>query len=308
MINVISMNRPGTILKSCFIIAGMLLSGMVQAQETRLVLLGTGAPFADPDRSGPSVAVVVKGTAYVVDCGPGVVRRASAAFKKGVKGLEATALRRLFITHLHSDHTAGYSDFIFTPAVLDRKAPLEVYGPKGLQKMTEHILAAYQEDMEIRIKGLEYGNPEGYKVNVHEINPGIVYSDSNIVVKAFRVNHGSWPEAFGFRFETKDKVIVISGDCTYSEELVANAKDCDILVHEVYSMAGLAKREMRWQNYHSTFHTSAGQLAEIANKAKPGLLVLTHQLFFGSSEESLLKEVTDRYKGKVVSGNDLDIY
>jgi len=287
-------------------------SAVVMAQVakpiTQVVLLGTGTPFADPERSGPSLAVVVNNTSYVIDCGPGVVRRASAAAAKGIPALKAAALRKLFITHLHTDHTAGYSDFIFTPAVLDRNAALDVVGPKGTKQMTDHILQAYKEDMEIRIKGLEYGDPAGYQVNVQEIKPGVVYKDSNIIVKAFRVNHGSWAEAYGFRFETPDKVIVVSGDCTYSEELVKNAQNCDILIHEVYSEEGLARREKRWQDYHSTFHTSTSQLAEIANKVKPGLLVLTHQLLFGATEESLLREIRSKYTGKLVSGKDLDIF
>ncbi len=274
---------------------------------TQLVLLGTGTPFSDPDRSGPSVAIVVNGTSYVVDCGPGVVRRASAAYQKGMNGLQSSQLKKLFITHLHSDHTAGYADFIFTPAVLDRNEPLEVFGPKGLQNMTDHLLQAYKEDMDIRIHGLEYGNAKGYMVNVHQIEPGVVYKDSNITVKAFRVKHGAWPEAFGYRFETKDKTIVVSGDCTFSEELIANAKDCDILVHEVYSMEGLAKREQRWKYYHSTFHTSTQQLATIANTVKPKTLVLVHQLLFGSTPESLMKEIRQYYSGVVMYGNDLDI-
>jgi ribonuclease BN (tRNA processing enzyme) len=294
---------------SLILIASFLTTiySQTEKSKTKLVLLGTGTPFADADRSGPSIAVVVNNTSYVIDCGPGVVRRASAAVNKGVKGLEAAQLRKLFITHLHSDHTTGYADFIFTPAVLDRNAPLEVYGPKGLQAMTTHILQAYKEDREIRIDGLEKGNAEGYQVNVHEVTPGIVYKDSNVIVKAFRVKHGSWPEAFGFRFETPDKVIVISGDCTFSEDLVANAKDCDVLVHEVYSMEGLAKREQRWKDYHSTFHTSTEQLAKIANTVKPKSVVLTHQLLFGSSKESLMKEIQKYYTGKVIYGNDLDI-
>jgi ribonuclease BN (tRNA processing enzyme) len=174
--------------------------------------------------------------------------------------------------------------------------------------MTRDIQSAYKEDLEIRIKGLEQGIPEAYQVHVHEIKDGIVYKDSNVVVKAFKVSHGSWTNAFGFRFETKDKVIVVSGDCTYSESVIANAKDCDILIHEVYSMEGLAKRDAHWKKYHATFHTSTGQLAEIANKTKPKLLVLTHQLPFGMSKESLLKELQDRYKGAVVYGNDLDTF
>src|SRR5262245_57570687 len=83
--------------------------------KTQVVLLGTGTPNADPDRSGPAVAVVVNDTPYVIDCGPGVVRRAAAAERRGVRGLAVAKLRRLFITHLHSDHTVGLPD-------LDRKS------------------------------------------------------------------------------------------------------------------------------------------------------------------------------------------
>jgi len=108
------------------------------------VLLGTGNPSADPDRMGPSVAIVVNDTPYLVDCGPGVVRRASAAFHKGVAGLAVQKLKTAFITHLHSDHTLGYSDLIFSPWVLGRKDPLEVYGSAGLNAMTDHLLAALQ--------------------------------------------------------------------------------------------------------------------------------------------------------------------
>lgn len=290
------------------LIVFLLTGSFLSTAQTKLVLLGTGTPFADPEKSGPSVAIVVNHVSYVVDCGPGVVRRATAAFQKGIDGLHASALKKLFITHLHSDHTIGYPDFILTPAVLDRNAPLEVFGPKGLRSMTDHILKAYAEDIDIRLHGLEYGNAAGYKVNVHEIKEGIVYQDSNITVKAFKVPHGSWPEAFGYRFETADKTIVVSGDCTYSENLIRNAKDCDILVHEVYSMEGLAKREDRWKKYHSTFHTSTAQLAQIANTVKPKTLILVHQLLFGSTRESLMKEISDRYNGKVVYGEDLAIF
>ncbi len=284
------------------------IGSLAQKTGTQVVLLGTGTPNPDPDRSGPSLAIIVNNHSYVVDCGPGVVRRAAAAAKKDIPSLKSEGLTRLFITHLHSDHVGGYSDFMLSPAVTGRLEALEVYGPKGIAKMTKDIQSAYKEDVDIRIKGLEQGIAAAYQVNVHEIKEGIVYQDSNVLVKAFKVNHGSWVNAFGYRFETKDKVIVVSGDCTYSESVVANAMDCDILIHEVYSMEGLAKREEHWKKYHSTFHTSTGQLAEIANKTKPKLLVLTHELPFGMSKESLLKELQDQYKGAVVYGNDLDVF
>lgn len=276
--------------------------------STQLVLLGTGSPITNPEKSGPSLAIVVNGASYVVDCGPGVVRRASAAYEKGITALATKNLKKLFITHLHSDHTAGYPDFIFTPAVLHRKEPLEVYGPVGLQNMTSHILEAYKEDIDIRLNGLEKGEPEGYLVNVHEVNSGVIYKDSNIIVKAFQVNHGSWKSALGYRFETADKVIVVSGDCRYSQTLIDNAKDCDILVHEVYSEKGLSTKDNNDKAYFTSFHTSTSELAKIANLVKPKLLVMTHQIPLGVSLSSLLEEIQVKYKGQAVNGSDLEVY
>ncbi len=276
--------------------------------KTQIVLLGAGTPNADPDRSGPAVAIVVNDTPYVGDCGPGVVRRAAAAARKGVKGLAVEKLRRLFVTHLHSDHTVGLPDFIFTPAVLERDAPLEIYGPPGIRKMTDHILKAYAEDINIRLRGLEPAKPRGYEVRASEIKPGVVYRDENVTVKAFPVKHGSWKHAFGFRFETADRTVVISGDCAPSESVIENCNGCDVLIHEVYSTTGFARRPPEWQRYHSNFHTSSKELAEIAAKAKPGLLILYHQLLWGATPDQLLEEIRQSYQGKVVYGNDLDVY
>lgn len=284
----------------------VLISHSIFAQ-TKLVMLGTGTPFADPNRSGPSLAIVVNDQSYIVDCGPGVVRRASS-MSNTFPALAASQLKRLFITHLHTDHTVGYTDMIFTPAVLDRNEPLIVYGPKGVRSMTHHLLKAYKEDIAIRVNGLEMGNASAYKVDVHEIEPGLVYQDELVKVFAFRVDHGSWKHAFGYRFETPDKVIVISGDATYSSALIENAKNCDILVHELFSQIGLDKREERWKRYHSTFHTSPSQVAEIANTVKPKLLVLTHLLFFGESMETLMGELKNKYTGPIAMAADLDVY
>lgn len=107
-----------------FIFIGLITFLNAQNTETKLVLLGTGTPFADPKKSGPSLAIVVNNTSYIVDCGPGVVRRAAEAKELGFPSLEAAQLKKLFITHLHSDHTAGIADIILTPAVLDRNAPI----------------------------------------------------------------------------------------------------------------------------------------------------------------------------------------
>ena len=292
---------------SCFPAPSVNSSRYVQ-KPTQIVLLGTGTPNADPDRYGPSIAIVVNNTPYLVDFGPGVVRRAAAAIKKGVSGLAVKNLNRAFVTHLHSDHTAGYPDLILSPWVLERSVPLEVYGPKGIAAMTGHLLKAYQADIDIRLRGGEPSNKTGYKVIAHEIKPGVVYKDGNVTVKAFLVNHGAWAEAYGFRFETPDRVIVVSGDCRPSPSVIENCNGCDVLIHEVYSQAGFATRPPEWQKYHSRYHTSSIELAQLATKARPGLLILYHQLFWGTTEDDLLKEVQTGYGGKVVSGHDLDIF
>ena len=275
---------------------------------THVVLLGTGTPNADPDRSGPAVAVVVNGVPYLVDAGPGVVRRAAAGERKGIDGLRVSNLGHVFITHLHSDHTLGLPDLIFTPWVLERERPLELFGPAGSGAMVDHIQAAYAEDVAVRLDGLEPANPDGYKVNVHEILPGLVYEDENVKVTAFRVGHGAWEDAFAYRFDTADRVIVVSGDAVPSESIVEHCDGCDVLVHEVYSQAGFERRDQVWQRYHSNSHTSSVQLAELASRARPKLLVLYHQLIWSSTEEELLAEVRAAYDGAVVSGKDLDIY
>jgi ribonuclease Z len=279
--------------------------------QTQLILLGTGTPNADPERSGSSLAIVVGNNSYIVDFGPGVVRRASALSKQWggkIEALNANNLKLAFLTHLHSDHTAGYADLILTPWVLGRNIPLEVYGPKGLTQMTEDLLEAYRSDISYRLDGLEPANALGWQVNTHEITEGVVFQDDLIEVTAFKINHGSWDNAFGYRFVTTDKTIVISGDTRPSQNLIRYSEGADILVHEVYSQAGFDKKTEVWKKYHASHHTSTFELGEIAKKTKPGLLVLHHILFWGATEEELLDEIAQIYDGLVSVGSDMMIY
>ncbi|MFC1660572.1 MBL fold metallo-hydrolase [Gemmatimonadota bacterium] len=275
---------------------------------TQLVLLGTGTPNAEPERAGSSLAVVVHDTPYLVDAGPGVVRRANEAFLNGVEGLEVKRLSTVFLTHLHSDHTVGLPDLIFTPWVLEREEPLRVLGPPGTEAMAGHLSDAYQADVGIRLDGLEPANSTGYRVEAVDIQPGIVFEDENVKVIAFSVAHGSWPQAFGYRFETPDRTIVISGDTSPTQSVVENCGGCDILVHEVYSQAGFLKRDSVWQRYHAASHTSGPALGRIALEAEVKFLVLTHQLLWGASPEELVEEVRLHFPGPVAYGRDLEVF
>ena len=279
-----------------------LAAGLLLAAETRVILLGTGTPNADPARSGPATAVVVDGEVFLVDSGPGVVRRAAAA------GLKTPALNRVFLTHLHSDHTLGLPDLIYTPWTLERTEAIEVIGPPGTRAMVRHIEQAWAADREIRRRGGEPSNATGWRTVAREIRGGVAYQDRGVRVTAIPVRHGSWKHAFGYLFETKDRRIVISGDAAPSESLVQACGGCDVLLHEVYSTAGFAKRPPEWQQYHARYHTSAKELGELAARARPKILVLYHQLFWGAAEDELVREVRAGFDGKVVSGKDLDVY
>ena len=302
-----------------------------QTPRTKIVLLGTGTPVPDPDRSGPATAIVVDDRAYLVDFGPGIVRRAeSAALTRRIPAVEPGNLRVAFATHLHSDHTAGYSDLIFTGWTSGRRVPLEVYGPSGLQSMTEHILQAYRVDIETRTNPdgpmRDAGrSPDGWKVNAHEIKAGAIYKDEKVTVTAFVTKHAM--ESYGYRFETPDRTIVISGDTNPVEATINACNGCDVLIHEAQPLELVAKLPKSIQSFVAKYHTTTEQLAELASKAKPKLLVIYHTISFPpglapprllppnagadalyASPDMLRKEIGSRYSGKFVIGNDLDVY
>src|SRR6185312_16216258 len=171
------------------------------ADSTVVVMLGVGMPRPDPDASGPATAVVVGSRVFLFDAGPGIMRRMAAAH------LPINGPTALFITHLHSDHTLGLPDLIFTSWVMGRKNALEAYGPHGLQEMTTHILEAWKVDEDVRTNGLEHEPASGYAVNVHEISPGVVYDSGGVRITAIPVLHGSLREAYAYRIDTPTRSV-----------------------------------------------------------------------------------------------------
>jgi len=274
---------------------------------TQIILLGTGTPNAEPDRAGASVALIVNDKPYLFDCGAGVMQRANAAYKKGMRALKPRNLKTLFLTHLHADHTLGLADLILTPWILEREKPLQIFGPQGTQLMTEHLLEAYQEDIRERVEGLQPSNATGYQVQISQIQSGIIFHDGNITVEAFPAQHGKL-HAFSYRVESEDLSVVISGDTAPHDMMSKKYANCDILVHEVYSSAGFQHLSADWQHYHAAMHTSTIELAGVANQTKPNQLVLYHQLTWGKTYASLISEINQLYSGKVYSAKDLDVY
>ncbi len=286
------------------------VAGQVLA-KTRVVMLGTGTPVPYPDRAGPAVAIVVDEKAYLFDLGFGLMRRAAYFAPRWGGEISALGPEQLdiaFITHLHSDHTGGFADFLLTGWTNQRDNSVDLYGPDGVQDLVEGTLIAFRDDIKYRLYGKEPTNDAGWRVNTHIVSEGMVYKDDRVSVIAFPVHHGSWPNAFGYRIETADKVIVYSGDLKPSEKLIEYGKNADLLIHEVICDAGYKKRSQARQDYQMDNHTSAVDLGVIANLLQPKMLILNHVLWFGCSEAEILAEVQQSFDGPAVIANDLDIY
>jgi ribonuclease BN (tRNA processing enzyme) len=272
-----------------------------------VITLGTGTPVPNPERSGPATAVVVGGRVFLFDAGPGVMRRVAAA------GLPIDGVTAAFITHLHSDHTLGLPDLILTSWVMGRSTPMRLQGPPGLRRMVENIIETWAEDTVVRVKGLERGRPGGYRVDARETTGGTLYDSAGVTITAIRVPHGEWEYAFAYRIAARGRTILISGDTRYSEAIARAAADVDVLVHEVYPETRSAPENRPggelWPRYLREVHTSDVELGRIAAVARPKLLLLSHVLFMGATEEEVIAGVRrGGFTGRVVIARDLERY
>lgn len=281
--------------------------------KTRVVMLGTGNPGFDYKRDGQNILIVVNKQLYMFDAGPGFMKNIN--YLSDQKWMPSNtifsnqsvygAIDKLFITHLDSDHTLGIGEFLLRPWVQGRSSQPDVYGPPGTKNLVDYTIKAFKSDIDHRTGGPQPSNPTGFKAKVHEVaDTGLIYQDQNIKVTAFKVPHSSWKTAFGYRVETPDKVIVMSGDTRFDENNLKYYQGADVLIHEVMSDEAYKKLPKDWQNYMLGAHTTTQQLADIANVVKPKTLVLNHAIFLSQSESGLLKEVTDQYAGKVILADD----
>ena len=287
----------------------ILVFSSASISETKLIILGSGTPNPDPERYGSGYAVIVNESAYIVDFGPGIVRRISAmspTWGGDFPSMELQNINTAFLTHIHSDHSGALADLILTPWIMGRDAPLKLYGPSGLEAMSKNITEAYIDDINYRLYGSQPANELGFKTNVTEIvDDGSIYKDKNVEVIAFKNNHGDFKNSFGFLFITDDKRILFSGDTAVSANLKKYSNDLDILVHEVFSSETFVNKTKDWQIYHQAHHTSSIDLGIIAAELQPKKLVMSHILFWGASEESILNDIGVNFSGQAIIAKDL---
>jgi ribonuclease Z len=272
-----------------------------------LIVLGSGMPVPDPERAGPAYAVVLNDRTFLFDAGSGVMRRVAAA------GLPIDGVTRLFLTHLHSDHTLGLPDVMLTTWVMGRKSSMEIVGPPGTARMTDALLSAWSEDIHVRTDGLERGQRDGQRVHVTESRGGVVYDSAGVRITALTVPHGDWETALAYVIETPTRKLVLSGDTAPSQALFAAARGADVLVHESYPAARLHPENRpggeEWPHYMQTFHTSDVEIGTLAAAHNIKQVVLSHVVWMGGTPEELLAGVRrGGYTGRVNVARDLEVY
>ncbi len=120
-------------------------------------------------------------------------------------------------------------------------------------------------------------------------------------------------DSFSYRFETPDRTIVISGDTAPTQTLIDHSHGCDVLIHEAYSMMAVRHAPRPSPEFRRRHHTSSVELAEIANKTRPGLVITYHRSSIGEESSGcdrdvLIDEIARSYRGRVVAANDLDVF
>jgi ribonuclease Z len=265
-----------------------------------VILLGTGFPRPDGVHAGAATAIVAGDKWFLVDAGRGATMRVAAA------GLKYENLRGVFITHLHSDHTAGLPDVFITSWQFGRKTtPLPLYGPTGIQKLSDAMLQFFAYDIHIRRDVVEKHPAAGATIATHVVREGVVYDDGGVRVTAFTVDHSPVKPAFGYRFDSGEQSIVVSGDTRPNANLIRFAKGADILVQEAYLAEYIDKVDNPAVAARlKAYHTSAEEAGEIAAAAGVKTLVLTHLIPAGA-EKTFAERAAKKFHGKIIVGDDL---
>jgi len=285
--------------------------GMSQEKKrTRIILLGTkgGPRVGESGRSNPSTLISINDVPYVVDCGYGTSRQLLAA------GVSLNKLRYIFITHHHSDHNLEYGALLYNAWITGLPIHVDAYGPSGLRKMTQDFFNYQKFDIETRI--VDEGRPDPRKMIVaHDFNTaGVVMQNDDVKVTTCLVRHPPIKQAYAYRFDAKDRSVVISGDTAYVPELAEFAKGADVLVHEVMYLPGVEAlinrlpNAKRLREHLMAAHTLPEDVGKIAAQAGVKTLVLSH--FVPGDDPSITDEqwaegVRQHFKGRIIVGKDL---
>ncbi|MFN2579138.1 MAG: MBL fold metallo-hydrolase [Pyrinomonadaceae bacterium] len=299
-----------TSLVACAYLFPGIARGQVKS-KTRIILLGTkGGPTLSTrtGRSGPATLILIDDVPYVIDCGYGVSRQLISA------GIALNRVRYILITHHHSDHNLEYGPLVYSAWVTAQPIHIDAYGPTGLKKLTQDFFAYEKFDIDTRLVD-EGGTDPGQSILVHEFErAGDVLRNEDVHITSCRVRHPPITQSYAYRFDAKDRSIVISGDTAYAPELVSFAKGADVLIHEAMYLPAIDKLvkqnpgSTRLREHLLAAHTSTEDVGRIAGQAEVKTLVLTH-LVPGDdpsiTDEQWTEGARKYFKGRIIVGKDL---
>jgi ribonuclease Z len=291
--------------------------------RTLAVMLGSGGVTPNPYRHGPSAAIIANNTTYVIDAGEGIWRSLAWAAVSHPEligeHLAPHRITRLFLTHLHSDHTIGLPAVWLLPWAYGRQEPLEVYGPMGTRNLVEHMVEAYQGDLQERRHGPEAiaRKPDGWRSIPYEIeDSGLVYQDENVKIEAFHHQHGHFKQNLAYRFTTEDRVIAWAGDGRVAGELDSAARDTDLFFCELSTEDNIGNANWGGSTVEEkaktiwSYHIRPKELAEFALEMNVKTVVTMHERNYTDPFEpdALMNEFKRDYPGRVYSARDGDIF
>lgn len=286
-----------------------------------VVLCGSGSPLPDPVRAGPCTAVIAGEQIFIVDIGGGAVR------KMGQIGLPMANVEALLITHFHSDHIDGMGELLLQRwAGGGHDSPLPVHGAEGIEAIVDGLNSAYTADVRYRIAhhGAETMAPSGaggiarpFALPEGE-DQAVILDREGLKITVFRVNHEPVEPAFGYRFDYKDRSVVISGDTAKDGRVADICSGCDLLVHEVLNAEMVGKMQAAAEKAGNTriakiafdipsYHATPVEAAEIARDAETDMLVFNHivpAVPLTYLESYYMKGVVEVFDGPVVLGRD----
>ena len=270
-----------------------------------VTLLGTGNPRPAPDRFGPSILVEAGSERLLVDAGRGNTIR---LFEIG-GGALLSGVTAVLLTHLHSDHVVGLPDLWLTGWIFGRAAPLEVAGPPGTAELGAGLERAYAFDVRMRRDVDERLAPEGVKLAVREVQPGVVLDRQGVRVTAFAVDHAPVTPAYGYRIDHRGRSVVFSGDTRYSDAVIAAARGADVLIHEVLSpeveRARTQVKDPAAVERIIAHHTTPEDAGRIFTAASPRLAVYSHIVPSPATADDLIGPTRRTWKGPLEVGEDL---
>jgi ribonuclease BN (tRNA processing enzyme) len=294
------------------------------ATGTHIITLGTrGGPLPTKDRAQSSNLLVVNGTLYLIDAGDGATRRIVQA------GYNFMQVGKVFITHAHSDHTAGLATLLVSEWEFQRRDPIDIYG-SGVQALVNGAIAYLTPNAEIRwAEGKR--TPMADIFHGHDVAPGLIYQDTNVKVTAVENTHFHFPQgsppygkykSYSYRFETPGRVVFFTGDTGPSEAVTELAKGADVLVTEVGNpddVVEVFKRNGIWQAKSPTEqegfirhvheeHLTPEDVGKMAAKAGVKTIVMTHlgpTVTPNDDYQRYIDEAKKYFSGQIVLAKDL---